>query len=90
MAHIMAWKEIQKTYPDMFVLLDSCEEIEEDENRRIVVRGEVIASSKDGKTVYNEYRNRGKLPNMTFGHTKWDKLESEEIPFLGVRPSNDH
>jgi hypothetical protein len=88
MGQKMTWKEIQAQYPETFVLLDNCEEIQEFENKILITQGEVIFSTQDGKEIYNEYCKRGQLPHMTFGHTRSDKLEIEEVSFMGIRPSS--
>lgn len=85
----MSWEDIRKQYPETFVLLDHCEEKRETENRVLITKGEVIFTSEDGKVIYDEYCKQGQPPQMTFGHTHWEKLEMEEIPFLGIRPSHD-
>lgn len=83
------WGEIRRLYPDTFVLLDQCEERRENDTTIVVTRGEVIFSSTDGKTIYAEYCKRGQPLHMTFGHTRWDTLKMEEVPFLGIRPNHD-
>lgn len=87
MANLMTWKEIRNRFPETFVLLDNCEEEKVGESRIIITKGEVIFSTEDGKTVYDEYCKRGQSPLMTFGHTHMDKLEMEEVSFLGIRPA---
>ena len=83
----MSWEEIRENYPDTFVLLDNCEEFREEQHKVIIRKAEVVFTSNDGKAIYDEYRRRGKLAQMTFAHTQWEKLEIEERPFFGIYPS---
>lgn len=85
----LTWEEIKKNYPDTFVLINNCEEQHLPNQKCLFLKGEVIFTTKDGKEIFNEYRRRGKPSHMTFGHTCWDKLESEEISFMGLRFSNE-
>ncbi|OGQ04277.1 MAG: hypothetical protein A2W61_02955 [Deltaproteobacteria bacterium RIFCSPLOWO2_01_44_7] len=83
----LTWKEIRKQYPETFVLLDNCEE-KRIADHIIITKGEVVLTNEDGKVIYDEYCKRGQPPAMTFGHTHWEKLEMEEVSFLGVRPAH--
>lgn len=87
MSQQLTWEEIRKKFPETFVLLDHCEEQRVGERTILITKGEVILTDSDGKTIYDEYCQRGQPPTMTFGHTHWDHLEMEEVAFLGIRPS---
>ena len=84
----LTWTEIRKQYPETFVLLDHCEEKRLSDDKIVITMGEVVLTDQDGKVIYDEYCKRGQPATMTFGHTHWDKLEMEEISFLGIRPSH--
>lgn len=86
MGQKQTWEEIRIQYPETFVLLDNCEEEREADNKILITKGEVIFTTEDGKTIYDEYCKRGQLPHMTFGHTHSTKLEMEEVSFMGIRP----
>lgn len=88
MGQKMTWDEIRNKYPDSFVLLDDCEEEREEGNKILITKGKVVFATRDGKVIYDEYCRRGQAPHMTFGHTDSDKLELEEVSFMGIRP--DH
>lgn len=89
MAQVLEWEEIRRQYPETFVLLDHCIEQRHSENKVRIMGGEVVFSNASGKTIYDEYCKRGQPPQMTFGHTHCEKLEMEEVPFLGIRPTHD-
>lgn len=83
----MTWEEIRRCYPERFVLLDNCEEERVGQNKIVITKGEVVFDDDDGQVIYDEYCKRGQTPRMTFGHTHWDRLEMEEVSFIGVRPA---
>lgn len=89
MKEILSWNDIRKRYPNQFVLLDHCQYQNITPTKIITTQGRVVFNSEDGKTVYDEYRKRGKKSNMTFGHTSCEKLEAEEIKWLGIRFKED-
>ena len=88
MGRKMTWDIIRRQYPESFVLLAHCEEAREAENKIVITKGEVVFVSKDGKAIYNEYCRRGQPPHMTFGHTRAEILEMEEVAFMGLRPQH--
>lgn len=89
MGQMMSWEEIRQHHPETFVLLDHCKEQREGKNMIRIIGGEVVFTTSNGKTIYDEYCKRGQPADMTFGHTHWEKLEMEEVPFLGIRPAHD-
>ncbi len=90
MGQKMTWEEIRKQFPDKFVLLEHCDEQQVDATHSEIVSGEVVLVTSDGKQVFDEYKRRGKLSDMTFAHTKWPKIEIEEIRAPSLRFMNLH
>lgn len=88
MGQMMSWEEIRKQYPETFVLLEHCKEQREGRNKICIIGGEVVFTTNNGKAIYDEYCKRGQPSDMTFGHTHSEKLEMEEVPFLGIRPAH--
>lgn len=88
MGQMMSWEEIRQSYPETFVLLNHFQEHRESENMVRITGGEVVFATSDGKAIYDEYRKWGQPSDMTFGHTRWEKLEIEEVAFMGLRPAH--
>ncbi|RLC15199.1 MAG: hypothetical protein DRI57_13220 [Deltaproteobacteria bacterium] len=82
----MKWSEIQRQYPDQFVLLGDIVEEKISETRYRITEGKVLKVSDDAKKIreaYQDYRKKDMNVIYSLPSTPPDFIV-ENVPFRGI------
>jgi hypothetical protein len=86
----MIWHEVQKAYPDQWLIVEALAAHTED-RRRVLDRIAVIETCPDGASAMKSYqRLHGEYPGREFYfvHTSREELDIRERRWLGIRRSD--
>jgi len=86
----MKWSEIQRQYPDKFILLGDISEEKISETKSRITEGKILKISDDGKEIrkaYQEYRKKGMNVIYSLPGTPHDFI-IENVLFMGILTSS--
>ena len=86
----MIWLEVQKAYPDQWLVIEALEAHTES-NQRLLDRIAVIETCPDGASAMQSYQRLHRdypLREFYYVHTGREKLDIRERHWIGIRRNN--